>query len=38
MQGSEAFFSICSLAIPSENLRGHADDIMPYNKELSVVL
>lgn len=38
MQRSKAFFSICSLAIPLENSRRHADDIMSYNWEISVIL
>lgn len=38
MQGSKAFFSICSLAIPPENSRRRADDIMAYNGEISVIL
>lgn len=31
MQGSKAFFSICSLAIPLDNFRRHVDDITSYN-------
>lgn len=37
-QEVEAFFSICSLAVPLENSRRLADDIMSYNWEISVIL